>query len=59
MPWPASLAGKGMRFLSIIWQRLIGLLISYGYRPGNAVLYILVIWLARRKVRDEVKAWPQ
>jgi hypothetical protein len=45
-PWPAGPAGKLMRVLSILWERIIGFLISYGYRPGNAVFYILIIWLA-------------
>ena len=45
-PWPTSPAGRIMRMLSILWQHVIGFLISYGYRPGNAVLYILLIWLS-------------
>jgi hypothetical protein len=45
-PWPAGPGGKMMRVLSILWERIIGFLISYGYRPGNAVLYLLIIWLA-------------
>ncbi len=45
-PWPARLAGKVARLLSILWQYVIGFLIAYGYRPGNAVLYIIMIWFA-------------
>ena len=52
-PWPASLAGKGMRFLSIIWQRLIGLLISYGYRPGKSAHQAL----AQTRQRCWQRAW--
>jgi hypothetical protein len=51
-PWPRGPFGILMRVLSIVWERIVGFLISYGYRPGNAVFYILIIWLAGGAIYD-------
>ena len=38
-----TLISHGFRILTSIWNRVQDLTVGYGYRPGNAVLYLLAI----------------
>ncbi len=43
-PAPPTWLGARLRGLNLIWRRLVsGPLVDYGYRPGKAALYLLVI----------------
>ncbi len=42
-PAATSLFGRFLRYLSNLWEFLIGLLVDYGHTPGKAVLYLIAI----------------